>query len=810
MATHTSVELETEALAGTASAGKPGAPRLAHVDGLRAVAVVAVVAFHMRESWLPGGFTGVDTFFTISGYVVMSSLLQCLPTEMKFRSALAFLVSFYARRVKRLAPALVFTVVLAAGAFAVLVPPGLYEVWLSGTAALVGFANIRFALWKAHGGYWADDFGGPRYDPFTHAWSLGVEEQFYLLYPLLVVVTYGGSGGGRRLPVRRPLCLLGGSLLLSLGLSAWLSARDYQLAFYLMPSRWWQLLSGAALAHAENAHAAAWHALLQRAWLMAAADALGLACLVLSLTSTPPGPTSPFPLPWALPACVGTCLLIVSGAPGRPRTRRRLLPSPLPGRLRALLGSRQRTPTLATPIVPALLSHWLPVYIGRGLSYPLYLTHWPVLVLLRRTLPLDGCASPAVAARLLAIALVAAVLLAMVAHHVVEGFFHRWGPRRLRRPCCAAAVLLPALALAVAMLAALAQSARPGPGRLAGPRWLYWRKLAGGGTAGRRTPRYDFNASRALAAAGCLCNAAAGRGLHVPPGVSAGGACAPTVPPCFSLEAFDDWRATLRASAVAPTVGRLFGTSRDAVDAAVVAAASAPDRVGRLLFVLGDSKAGALVPGIVTAVWGSLRVMDWSLPGQFYTDTKAWRGEHPAYVRLATAALSTALRPADVVLVHTRGGSVVRTADNARLQAAQLRVLLRLTRARNASLVLVSDFADFPMDVGPGEPLRGIRCNAAPWSAAAFVACGQPCTMPVSEARADLAVARDALERLTRDEPDVGLLDLEDLFCDEHSCSTLVPGASAIAIGDYKHLTHLGAFYLWPHVRALLRRRDIL
>ena len=148
--------------------------------------------------------------------------------------------------------------------------------------------------------------------------------------------------------------------------------------------------------------------------------------------------------------------------------------------------------------------------------------------------------------------------------------------------------------------------------------------------------------------------------------------------------------------------------------------------------------------------------------------------------------------------------------DSARLQAAQLRVLLRLTRARNASLVLVADFADFQMEVGPGEPLRGIRCNAAPWSAATFAACGQPCTVPVSEARADLAVARDALERLVRDEPDVGLLGLDALMCAEHSCSTLVPGASAIAIGDYKHLTQLGAFYLWPHVRELLRSRGVL
>ena len=207
----------------------------------------------------------------------------------------------------------------------------------------VGFANIRFALWKAHGGYWADDFGGPRYDPFTHAWSLGVEEQFYFCFPLLVVVAYGG-GGGRRLPVRRPLCLLGGSLLLSLGLSAWLSARDYQLAFYLMPSRWWQLLSGAALAHAENAHAAAWHALLQRAWLMAAADALGLACLAPQPHQHAAGADI------ALPAAVGAASVrrhvpahcVRRAGPAAYEEEAAALA--LPGRLRALLALASARP----------------------------------------------------------------------------------------------------------------------------------------------------------------------------------------------------------------------------------------------------------------------------------------------------------------------------------------------------------------------------------------------------------------------------------------------------------------------------------
>ena len=170
-------------------------PRRPDIDGLRCIAVVAVLVFHLRAEWLPGGFTGVDCFFTMSGYVVMASLLKTLPAEgTPCRERFAFLGGFYARRVKRLSPALIFVVLLTAFTFAIVVPTDeqprrLYEYWTTGQAALIGASNVRFAIWS-NGGYWADDADSPHYDPFTHSWSLGVEEQYYLVFPLLVLLAY--------------------------------------------------------------------------------------------------------------------------------------------------------------------------------------------------------------------------------------------------------------------------------------------------------------------------------------------------------------------------------------------------------------------------------------------------------------------------------------------------------------------------------------------------------------------------------------------------------------------------------------------
>ena len=143
----------------------------ADVDGLRAVAVIAVIVFHLDESYLPGGFTGVDSFFVISGFVVSSTLLS-RPAP----SAAQLLLGFYSRRVQRLMPALVVTVLATAITISMVVPPeagGLDSYYASAQLALVGMANNIYAAQTT--GYWERGQQTMEFNPFTHMWSLGVE-----------------------------------------------------------------------------------------------------------------------------------------------------------------------------------------------------------------------------------------------------------------------------------------------------------------------------------------------------------------------------------------------------------------------------------------------------------------------------------------------------------------------------------------------------------------------------------------------------------------------------------------------------------
>jgi peptidoglycan/LPS O-acetylase OafA/YrhL len=338
------------------------------VDGLRALAVLAVVAYHLNGV-VPSGFVGVDIFFVISGFVVAHSTAH-LPTS----GTTAFIAAFYARRLLRIAPALVACVLLSLLATALFVP----DAWLSANiqttalGGLVGASNYVLA-------FTANDYWAPRseFNPFTHTWSLGVEEQFYLLAPLL----FWAWRSGRRRRALSLLCLLGGLSLLMAALAPTLAQQT--LAFYSIHTRFWELAVGVGLAMSQaewRTRVSAWSAATV-VWLSGAALALVGACLVATDAAA-------FPWPWALLPVGATALLILLVV-ARPQAA-----------LGRLFASR-----------PC-------VWLGR-LSYSLYLWHWPVFVLMRWTVGIDT-----LPLQLLGLGL--AIALAMASLRLVERPFRQW------------------------------------------------------------------------------------------------------------------------------------------------------------------------------------------------------------------------------------------------------------------------------------------------------------------------------------------------------------------------------------------------
>jgi peptidoglycan/LPS O-acetylase OafA/YrhL len=294
------------------------------VDGLRAIAVVAVVVFHAFPGALRGGFTGVDVFFVISGYLI-SRLIWLGLADGKFS-----LLTFYGRRVLRLFPALL--VVLAACLIAGwwLLAPGGYERLGRDTAAAAVYLS-NFVFWR-ESGYFAPAASAR---PLTHLWSLAVEEQFYLLYPWLLIATFRRQ--------RATVGLLLTLLVASFAVSVVILRIDPAQAFYLLPSRFWELLAGGLLAYAEI------HLTWQPSRRVATVVSLcGLALLPLAFLGPRGG--GDFPGWWAL-VPVAAAVLLLGGGPHATFNRLVLARRPL-------------------------------VVIGL-MSYPLYLWHFPLLALAR-------------------------------------------------------------------------------------------------------------------------------------------------------------------------------------------------------------------------------------------------------------------------------------------------------------------------------------------------------------------------------------------------------------------------------------------
>ncbi|WP_162256397.1 acyltransferase family protein [Sphingomonas sp. Root710] len=297
------------------------------IEGLRALAVLSIILFHFGESTFAGGYVGVDIFYVISGFLIGKSVIAGV-TEGRFS-----LRDFLVRRLRRLYPAQVaMFAVCTPAAMILLLPEHLVAYARSLAAAALYASNMQFLREAGYFDSWAFT------KPLLHTWSLGVEAQFYVAFPLLILLL-SRLGGGRKLMI---------GIVAALGLLSLVAAEAVLrtspvAAFYLFPLRAWELFVGVVIGVVE-----APYRLLTRRWLREAMTAVGLSLIIAPMFLF--GSKTAFPGLHAIPPVLGAALIIGAGSAGH-----------------SLIGDiLSRQP-----------------FTGVGLiSYSLYLWHWPIIVFL--------------------------------------------------------------------------------------------------------------------------------------------------------------------------------------------------------------------------------------------------------------------------------------------------------------------------------------------------------------------------------------------------------------------------------------------
>jgi peptidoglycan/LPS O-acetylase OafA/YrhL len=307
------------------------------IDGLRAFAVVAVIINHFNKDLLPSGYLGVDIFFVISGYVITSSL-----AGRESKNFLDFLSGFYARRVKRLVPALAVFVLITSVLICLFNPePGV--ALKTGIASLFGLSNLY--LLKQSTDYFAQS---TELNPFVHTWSLGVEEQFYLLFPFLI--WFSGFGQQAAKGARNLFFWVGALTIASLIGFIYLYQVNQPAAYFLMPTRFWEMAAGCLLFIAFQKRAKIEQALEQVPPLLVVAAMVGVMYL---------------PVAAAVPATIG--IVVLSAV--------------------LIAGLKRGTVAYKFCTLEKV------VYIGL-ISYSLYLWHWTVLSISRWTIGIHWWSVP--------------------------------------------------------------------------------------------------------------------------------------------------------------------------------------------------------------------------------------------------------------------------------------------------------------------------------------------------------------------------------------------------------------------------------